>query len=279
MSHSTADTTVPTREVVQNIQIPGYRLNSQEDALFVIRHVLEYTQPMNDIFNMIIGQTTTCIGCEKESTVFENTLVLTLDVPSNARNMTELLDFNFSSHGSIIPEFRCNIETDDDGEPLLDEDGKVQGCGVFGNCRRHYNESQYSDYMILHLKIFKSRNGQYEKITPTLAIEETITRFVDFDLHAVVWHHNRDVECGHYTADIKIDEEWYNANDDFNSKGRTEQCFEDGDIAPYIVVYKKRNSQIVPIPETATSSNSANNEINVTVDSDLPETSSVHIAR
>ena len=79
-----------------------------------------------------------------------------------------------------------------------------------------------------------------------MKIEQEIRRYDCFDLQGIIWHHGSTCNTGHYTADVKVDNIWYSANDTCVKESATFECKSDGNVAPYIVVYKKRNAQIVP---------------------------------
>ena len=146
------------------------------------------------------------------------------------------------------------------------ENYRCENCDERGNCTKTEQVVTEGDVMIYQLKIYTEDANGKTKIKPKITIDKVINHGGEFDLKRIIWHHGKNWDSGHYTADVKINDTWYNTNDTeikvrqstvFKSYCNTkEEIYE----VPYIIVYERRNNQLVPFVNTpaATSTSTAN---------------------
>ena len=139
---------IHTYPIVRALQIPHYRDRDQIDALevvsFLIDNCVETDQitgiPDYAIFKMAAITSTICANCNKESSHTNYVPLITLDVQSRIQiedsmlvvdsyeqqTVSHLLNRRFNNHGYSRPDYRCEVERD--------ENGNVQGCNERGFC-------------------------------------------------------------------------------------------------------------------------------------------------
>merc|ERR1712050_267209 len=84
------------------------------------------------------------------------------------------------------------------------------------------------------------------KLFPDLIVDQVLHRYEYFDLHSITWHHGAKVDSGHYTTNLKKNGIWYNANDKVITRSEQFTCdLNDNYRVPYIVVYRKRSTEIM----------------------------------
>ena len=92
-----------------------------------------------------------------------------------------------------------------------------------------------------------NKHLQRSKLFPNIVIDDEIHRFDYFDLQAIIWHHGQNFDVWHYSCDVKANGIWYKANDaEVRPESPTLDIIPDGYKAPYIIVYKKGNTEIIP---------------------------------
>ena len=259
MNTSAPGSVLYTAGIVRDLGIPNYVDDQQHDALELLRHVLDHTDVMDSIFRIDQTKSILCGTCGRESFTSCNMPVFTLDVDSHSQQtISGLLDRTLDSSGYLRPEYRCEIARDDVGNEVLDENGNRQGCGLRGTCSESIQITEVGENLILQLKVYtEDEYGEKSKIIPDMTIDQQIRRYAFFELQGIVWHHGRSWQNGHYTADVKVDGVWYSTSDTSVNEGATFECSSDGDIAPYIVVYRKRDEQRVVL-STPGSTNEGN---------------------
>ena len=270
MNTSSTDTIIKTSNYVETFDIPDYTPNQQHDVLVLIRHILDHTNVIDNIFKMTYSKSIVCNNCNRRSFTTCNMPIFTLDIddPYSQQTVSGLLRRVLDSHGCRLPQYQCKIVRNQSGNEVLDENGNRQGCDQFGCCDESIQITEVGDIMILQFKVYtEDLSGRRSKIFPNMIIDQEIIQYDYFDLQGIIWHHGRDWQNGHYTSDVKIDGIWYSTSDTYINERPTFECNSNGDIAPYIIVYKKRNTQIVPYTNKATtSSSSTSNEISEVLD-------------
>ena len=94
-------------------------------------------------------------------------------------------------------------------------------------------------------KIFVEDNFGTRKLSKNIIVDTDIDIYDHFELQGIIWHHGESYNNGHYTSNVKVNGVWYNTDDTSITITQSERFQTYHDKVPYIVVYKKRNTEIV----------------------------------
>ena len=235
----------------------NYGRREQIDALEFLEHILGNSFEINDrgatihsLFKMCEHKSMMCDNCHKESRTTNDIPLYTLEIdPSNRQSISGLLNRAFDDHGYPRPHYRCEILRNESGNEIFDSNGNRQGCGLTGYCSEQVHLTVSGDFIIIHLKIYNYDDyGRKFKLFPHINIDDEIFRFDHFDLQGVIWHHGNSFNGGHYTCQVKVNEIWYNADDHkISEKSPTLEVIPDNYNAPYIIVYKRRITEVTEL--------------------------------
>ena len=73
--------------------------------------------------------------------------------------------------------------------------------------------TETSQMLIIQLSLFRYINGAVLKVTPDLHIDDEITVCGVWSLHGIIFHEGRSANSEHYTCSVKVNGEWFTAND------------------------------------------------------------------
>ena len=253
---------IDTYPIVRALQIPDYIDREQIDAREVVSHLIDNSVEWNQItnernetrnvpdyafFKLTEIRSIICSHCNKESSTTADVPLIQLNVDAfESQTIGNLLDREFNVHGSPIAEYRCEVVRDDEGREILDENGNVQGCDLRGHCNQAKSLSVQGDFMIIILKIFlqDTVTGRTRlKIFPDVIIDPELHVFDKFELQGIIWHHGPSYDSGHYTSNVKSNGIWYHTND--TAITQKEMFRTVGEQVPYIVIYQKRNCNVL----------------------------------
>ena len=212
-----------------------------------ISHVLTKSYPgdlkSQSVFNIDSNIILQCV-CGREYLKPEDQPYLKL-YTENADNFTSvqsLLDQTLSENGIPNSDYQCRGDlTDQNIIPGLDP-----GCQKRGSCREFRNLEILGDFLIIVLQLFTyDDNFQPYKATPNITINHELTCFDTFELCGIVWHSGLTADSGHYVSSVKINGQWFLADDNKIEPGLKQ--YDPNSItkeAPYILLYRKNN--VVP---------------------------------
>ena len=89
--------------------------------------------------------------------------------------------------------------------------------------------------------IFQYIGGTTKKVIPSVIID-------DLTLQGIIWHHGYNANCGHYTSSVIADYRWFSISDTDVHEGQRFHFSLNNYTVPYILVYKKRNDLLCPLP-------------------------------
>ena len=214
----------------------GHQIDSREVLLFIIDNIFHedqsvplYSHSNYGIFKLTESRKFTCDCGNVRNSPGNSIPNLMLDVNTVNTSHWQTIDGLLSEHidveGLLLKGYRC------------------EGCGVENKTISTPNLSVDGDFMILILNLFDP--GTAFKKTPDIKIDHVIDRdsFGVFELQGIIWHGGPYRRSGHYECDVKVNGEWYHANDAIIKKSnpRFRSCLSQN-IIPYIIVYKKRSS-------------------------------------
>jgi ubiquitin C-terminal hydrolase len=93
----------------------------------------------------------------------------------------------------------------------------------------------FPEKMVLVLKRYsnKGRNNSCVKLNKTLSFN--FDKLIEYKLYAVINHHGSNVNSGHYTANVNVNNQWYLFNDDIVNKIEVQE----ESYSCYILFYDK----------------------------------------
>ena len=224
---------VHTYPIASSMNIPDHHGRNQVDALNVVRLLVENTKieenglPDFSFFKITETTTVKCSSCNHEDAPHSKHIpLITLGLEKVGRqSISQLMD---------------NVR-----DPVQRAGYNCENCDLKGHCQISTVITVPGDYMILHLKIYDENDfGQRRKLFPDLTVDSELSMHETFDLQGVISHHGFSWTHGHYTSDIKVIDKWYHADD---SRITTQETFQPDLVSgqvPYIVVYKKRSTEV-----------------------------------
>ena len=231
-----------TFNIVKSFNIPEYHDNDHFDVVEFIRYVLDNSFQKNDmnltvhsIFKMCVNSSIVCNNCQKESTTSYVSPIfdLPIELSYEHQSIGSLLTRYFDERGYPRAEYRCEREV---------KENQIIGCDKIGTCNQSIQITDIGEYMIISLRIYHTDEyGRKIKFIPNLKIDPEIHVYDTFDLQGIIWHHGDSFNYGHYSCNVKIKDNWYEANDRMITPGIRLECKADDGVAPYVVIYKKRS--------------------------------------
>ena len=124
------------------------------------------------MFKMSMFESILCQRCNftSDTTVSNINCPVAFEDPYHLYTTRNLIESLIQDpHGNFLYDFSCS------------------NCRIIGSCTKATSLVHISDFVILHLKFFKYRNGRIEKMIPNLQIDEKITTALGtLTLHAIV---------------------------------------------------------------------------------------------
>ena len=132
----------------------------------------------------------------------------------------------------------------DDDQP----DYRCENCNKKGFCTISSSITHIADVLIIQLIIFRYIGGTTKKVIPSVIIDNEIRVFDDLTLQGIIWHHGYNANTGHYTSSVIADYRWFSISDTDVHEGQRFHFSLNNYTVPYILVYKKRNYLLCPLP-------------------------------
>ena len=201
---------VHTYPIVACLDIPEYEDKQQFDVRNLLSYLLDYSfeqdtrqLTMHTLFKINEIRSTMCGNCNKESFSSCDNPMFDLDIyPFERQTIRGLLDRVFDVRGYPCPDYRCEIERDENG--IIE-----QGCNVTGLCTKSVQLTPVGDFMIIHLKITSEDDfGRRTKLFPDMRIDQELQMYGYFDLQGIIWYHGPSIDSGHYTCNVKVNGIW-----------------------------------------------------------------------
>ena len=231
---------IETSRYISRLPLVNYDFGRQYDAHECLIQLLDlfYPQqneqiPDNCIFKISTFESVLC-NCQYSIDQNKGSLDLqvNLEDTDNVETISGLIDMMLNAHGEPLLDYTCDK------------------CHGLNTSTKSFNVTNTPNYMILHLCIFTydSVNGTVRKIVPRLTIDDEIHLWGNtMSLHAVIYHQGEECNSGHYTAGVRIEDQWFLTNDSSITNEVKLKCTDKDLVVPYILVYKKRNDLLVPI--------------------------------
>ena len=230
---------------IRNLGLRNYKYGTQDDAHECLTQLLEKCYPDNvdnSMFQVAMHESTVCqiigdrpdTGCNNncaENDVLSQ--VLALDIDDNTdddQSIQELINKLVDPHGKELPDYRC------------------ENCNKRGFCTISSSITHIADVLIIQLIIFQYIGGTTRKVIPSFIIDNEIRVFDDLTLQGIIWHHGYNANCGHYTSSVIADYRWFSISDTDVHEGQRFHLSLNNYTVPYILVYKKRNDLLCPLP-------------------------------
>ena len=252
---STSNVPVRTSRYLQNIGLTNYVFGMQYDAHECFLQLLNKIYPVindNCMFKVVMLEVTVC-----ENTACNHTLNKTdtgVDLSLNIKDSEDVqtingnLDDLQNPHVMLLSDYRCDR------------------CNIIGTSSKAVCITHLSDVLIIQLCIFKFRNGVIKKLRPTLHINEEISLWGNtMTLHAIICHEGELANSGHYTSNVKVNDQWYLISDSFVTQQQPQLTYTKRDASvPYILIYKKKINVITCLPNSSNYSSDNNHALSTT---------------
>ena len=240
---------IETYEFIKSIVLPGYdhiqreQFDAQECINSILNHV--YQVHLNEIpaesaFRVSFLESVLCQSCNNPSERTEY------------YNMSRIQFPNHLDPGNSTKDMIEKLTNDPYGEFL--QDYICSNCPTRTNATKSRTLFNVSDALIIQLVIFRydQTTGSLKKLVPNLNIETEIENVLlgTLKLQAIIYHHGETPNSGHYSAVVKYDKQWYSVNDEHVTLINSEEfnCKASDKIVPYVLIFKKCNQEVVPMP-------------------------------
>ncbi|XP_063048610.1 ubiquitin carboxyl-terminal hydrolase 47-like [Engraulis encrasicolus] len=235
----------------------------QQDAVEWFEKILnEVPEETSQVYKGILRKTLKCLtklvehaDCEEDSTFFSIPLSIDADT-CDVYNVDDGLK-----------DFFQTTRSDEDDRMYCDD------CDEKTDTEIRFNIQKYPTVLILHLKRFYFDYFQmgYQKNSCPMDIPLELDFFKDcpYDLYGII-NHSGQYRGGHYDAYIKPPENnhWY-CFDDSRVTEITDNNFLKGSRTAYMIVYRKRSSQIYLYEEINSLENTAEDALKTKAEDEL----------
>lgn len=170
---------------------------------------------------MKIETTIVCCSCDNKLTLFEDQLILDVDIPSGITpiSIEDLLSQEFTKPKQNMEDSRLCSECAERNSPIINN--QIQSL---------------NEYLIIHLKRFEKNDQEIVKNRRSVIISPLLNFNLPYMFVGCV-NHIGTLNDGHYYSIVSIESSYYCINDSKSFKFET--SIEEPSDSPYILLYKK----------------------------------------
>ena len=224
------DSAVRTSTYLKGIMLPHYRKGIQYDSNECLEYILDnlFSDSNNNCdFKVLLSTSVSWRfpSYQYVTTTNDPALTIPFHIFNSSRTcITDLLNNYLATHH--ISDYKC------------------EQCKQKGFCYKNY-DIVAEKFIIFQLASFNYDyvSGQERKTLFSFDVEETLSLHNrNFKLIGLICHHGNNATSGHYTANVKQNDNWFHVNDNIITAG-VKLNFNSNDKAlPYILIYEGENT-------------------------------------